>query len=603
MAFSSPAVAVQIVQDRYEQSIGLADTVYDEVKSFQDALADTVYAAPTISVQWESLAAPSLPQIPDLPDLPDTDFTEPAGEPTAFSGSIAPVDIDDFTTPAPSMNIGPAPTIAIGSAPVLPAVGEIAVPDAPTVNLPSVPDMLALQPVQAPLIDLHDGWLDRLEDVPELTLLPPAPIDYSPSGQYASHMLESLQARLQANLLGGTGIPDVVEQQIWDRARDRETAAALAAEEDVKRQAEALGYPLPSGVMAAQLAQARREYFDKISGLSRDIAIKQAELEQQNMQSAIQGAMQLEGAMMDDAYKREMLVFEASKAAADNAVAIHNATIEHFKGLLTGYQAYAATYDTIIKAELSKVELFRAQLSAEEAKVNINRALVERYKAEIDGALANVQVYSARVDAARTLVDMEKTKIEAGGERIKAFVATVNAETAKIDLYKAQVSAEETKQKAYGEQVRAYAAKVSAQAERVRANVAEFQGRVTAKQAEWDGWRYKLQSATTKAEIAARKSSIMIDGYRASAQAAEAQAASVMRRWEADIKQYEASKELTFRVQSANANATMHAYDARMEAAKVGLATASQQLASAWASVATSAGIRSSASDSFNYQM
>lgn len=39
--------------------------------------------------------------------------------------------------------------------------------------------------------------------------------------------------------------------------------------------AEALGFPLPSGVLTGQLADVRREYQDKLSGLSRDIAIKQ----------------------------------------------------------------------------------------------------------------------------------------------------------------------------------------------------------------------------------------------------------------------------------------------------------------------------------------
>lgn len=599
---STPAVAVQIVQDKYNQSLGLADRAYGEVQSFQQALSDSVYAPPTISVTWQTMAAPDLPTIPNLPSLPDTNFAEPSGMPSEFSGSLCTDPIDDFIETAPKLNLPDAPSINIGAAPDLPGdIADIVMPDAPVVVLPTLPAMLPLQPQAAPSLNLHEDWLAKLDDIPELTLVPPTPINYSPGAVYSSQLLDALKANLNGRIHGGTGLAPEVEQQLWDRARDRETAAALAAEEDVRRQAEALGFPMPSGVMAAQLAQARRNYFDKVSGLSRDIAAKQAELEQQNVQQAIQSAMQLESALIDDAYKREQLVFEAAKALADNAVAIHNAAIEQYKGLLTGYQAYAAAYDTLVKAELSKVEVFKAQISAEEAKVNINRAMVEQYKASIDGAMATVQVYQARIGAAKALVDIERTKIEAGGEQIKAFVATVNAETARIDLYKAQVGAEATKQQAFGEQVRAYSAKVSAQAEKVRASVAQFQGQVTAKQAEWEGWRYRLQAATTKAEIAMRKSGVMLDGYRAGAAAAEAQAGSLMRRWEADIKQYEAGKELTFRVQSANAQAIMHTYDARMEAAKVGLATASQQLAGAWASVGAQAHIQST--DTVNTQL
>lgn len=62
-----------------------------------------------------------------------------------------------------------------------------------------------------------------------------------------------------------------------------------------------------------------------------------------------------------------------------------------------------------------------------------------------------------------------------------------------------------------------------------------------------------------------------------------------MRRWEADIRQYQAGAQITFNVAKANADSITHANDARMEAAKVGLATGAQRLASAWAMVSADA--------------
>ena len=91
-----------------------------------------------------------------------------------------------------------------------------------------------------------------------------------------------------------------------------------------------------------------------------------------------------------------------------------------------------------------------------------------------------------------------------------------------------------------------------------------------------------------------------MDGYRALASAAEAQAGAVMRQWESNIKQYEASKELTFRVAKANADAVMHAQDMMMEANKVSLATQAQSVASAWMMVSASADVKSSTSYSYN---
>ena len=588
----------EIVQDKYDRSIELADAATDAVNGFQEALNASIYAPPTISVQWQTLAAPNLPPIPDLPDLPEIDLQVPTGEPSALDATMGNVQIDDFDITMPELNFPAAPNLTIGQAPVLPQVRDVAIPDAPTIVLPDVPAFLALQTHTFGGINLHEDWLDKLDDIPTLSILQPAPFAYSPGARYASQLLDNLKAQLNARIQGGTGLAPAVEQAIWGRALDRETVVALAREQEVMRGAEALGFPLPSGVLAGQLQDARREYHDKLSGLSRDIAIKQAELEQANLQQATQLALQLESTLLEDAYKLEVLAIDAAKAAADNAIAAHNAAIEHFKALLAGYQAYASAYETVIRAELNKVEVFKALLSAEQTKADINKSLVERYKAEIDGSMAAVQIYQARIGAAKTLVELEGTRIQAGAEQVKAFVATVNAETAKADMYKATIGAEATKVEATATLARAYAAKVGGQAEKARVEIAKLQAKVQAKSLEWDGWKARLSAATAEVEAAARKSSIMVDGYRAGVSAAEAQAGAYMRRWEADIKQYEAGTNITFQAAKINNDAVIHTNDARMEAAKVGLTTSSQRLASAWSMVSASAQISGSVTQS-----
>jgi len=599
MAITDPAVL--IVNDKYAKSVELADAAARRASDAATAFNASIYAPPQISVQWQTLAAPSLPPIPNMPTLPTENFVEPGGLPGPLTATMDDVQIDDFDIPLPALDFGQAPELTIGQAPVLPQVRDVAIPDAPDITLPDAPQFLQLQTHSFGGVNLHEDWLDKLDEIPELSILQPAPFQYSPGARYASQLLDNLKATLNARIHGGTGIAPAVEQQMWDRSRDRETQIALAREQEVLRGAEALGFPLPSGVLAGQLADARREYHDKLSGLNRDIAIQQAELEQQNARDAIQSALQLESTLLDDCYKLEMLAFEAAKTAADNAIAAHNAGLEHFKALLDGYRTYATAYETVIKAELNKVEVFKALLAAEETKANINKSLVDRYKAQIEGSMAAVEIYKARVGAAQTLVELERARIQAGGERVRAFVATVNAETAKADMYKARVGAEATKVEAVGALARAYGSKVGAQAERARAEVAKFQAQVAAKGLEWDGWKARLSAATARIEAAARRASIMVDGYRAGAAAAEAQATSYMRRWEADVKQYEAGKELAFRVAQANANAVMHANNMKLEAGKISLATSSQQVASAWAMVSASAQVGSQMS--YSYQM
>lgn len=583
--------AAEIVNEKWDKSIELADAATNAVESFQTALNNSIYRPPTVSVSWATLPAPALPPIPDLPTLPDVEFALPGGMPGPLNDSIGSVQIDDFDVSMPELNFPAAPSLTIGQAPTLPEVRDVAVPDAPTVVLPDTPEFLTLQTHSFGGINLHEDWLDKLDEIPELSVLQPAPFSYSPGARYASQLMDNLKATLNARIQGGTGLNPSVEQQIFDRGRDRETQIALAKEQEVLRGSEALGFALPSGVLAAQLADARREYQDKLSSLSRDITIKQAELEQTNLQQATTLALQLESTLLEDAYKLEALAVDVAKATADNAIAAHNAAVEHYKALLAGYQAYASAYQTVIQAELNKVEVFKALLSAEQTKADINRSLVERFKAEIEGAMAAVQIYQARVGAAKTLVELEGTRIQAGAEQVKAFIATVNAETAKADMYKATIGAEATKVEAVGTLARAYAAKVGGQAERARVEIAKLQARVQAKGIEWDGWKAQIAAASAQVEAAARKSAVMVDGYRAGAAASEAQAGAYMRRWEADIKQYEAGTNITFQAAKVNADAVLHTNDARMDAAKVGLATASQRLASAWAMVSASAQI------------
>ena len=587
--FNGPA---EIVQDKYQRSIALADQALRESKSMQDAFNNLVLPTPTISVRWGTIAAPSLPEVPDLPELPKVGFTAPGNLPGDLDlASLPDVEVPGFDLLPPAMDFGAAPELVIGQAPALPQMRDVAIPDAPDVSLPDAPAFLSLTTHSFGGVNLHEDWLDKLDDMPELQLLEPAPFEFKRAPGYASQLLSNLQAVISARIQGGTGLKPEAEQAIWDRSRDRETQVALAREQEVMRAAEALGFPLPSGVLVGQLADARREYHDKLSGLSRDIAIKQADLEQANVKDAITQGLALEGQLMDQAMQLDRLSFEAAKATADHGIATHNAALERFKALLDGYRTNAMAYETVIKAEMNKVEVYKALLQAEQTKAEINQSLVARYKAEIDGRMAAVEIYKTRVQAAQTLVSLEQTRIQAGGEAIRAFVATLNAETSKVELYKARTQGEAIKQDAYKSQVQAYSAFVSAQAERARVAIAQTQAKIAAKGLEWDGWKARLSAEVAKMDAAAKQSAILVDGYKVSASAIEAKAASFMRRWEADIKQYEAGSNISLQTAKLNADVAIQSNAVRLEAAKIGITTSAQRVASAWSRVSASVGI------------
>lgn len=591
--FNGPA---SIVLDAYNRSVALAESAKSEMGGFTDALAATVYAPPTISVSWASLAPPSIPDVPPMPTTPAIALGNFGNEPADIDATMEGIEVDDFTATEPVLNFGPAPVMVFGDVPSIPAVQDVAVPDAPVVVMPESPSFLSISTPTFGGVNLHEDWLDKLDDIPELQLLQPEPMNYQRGAAYTSGFLTNMQALLNERLRGGTGLDAAVEQALWDRARDRETQIALAGEAEILRSAEAAGFPLPAGTLAAQVSDARRAYHDKLSGLSRDISIKQAELEQENLKQTITMGIQLEGQLMDNAIKLEQMAFEAAKAVADNAIQVYNAGVEYHRALLASYQAYADAYKTVINAELTKVEVYKAQLQGEQTKAEINNALVQRYKAQIEGSMAQVEIYKAQVGAASVLVQLEQNKLQAAGEQIRAFVATVNAEVSKVEAYKAGVSAEGTKVEAYKALAQAYSAKAGAQSEKARVSIARYTALSQNNANRWDGYRARIAAESARVDALAKHSGVIVDGYKIAATAAMSKAELNARMWEASVKQYESSQSLMLQSAKINMDATMHANNARLDAAKVGSQIYAQQVASAYNIVNTSASISGSAS-------
>lgn len=589
------------VSEAFDRAYRYAELSQSNMSSFTAALNSSIYSPPTISMTWNSIAAPDLPAMPVAPSMPTINFAVPGGQPTELSIDMPGITIDDFTETAPTLTLPAAPTLYYGSVPTVPSAADVAVPVAPVVTMPAEPTYLSLSTVSFAGVDLHEDWLARLEDMPTLTLVSPTPFSYARGPEYASTLLSALKATLEARLGGGTGIPEAVEQAIWDRARSRETKIALANEAEIQRASEALGFQLPSGVIAAQLREAQQNYYDKLSELSRDVAIKQAELEQANLKDTIAAGMQLEGQLIDYAFKLEQLSFETARAYADNAIQSHNAAVEQFKALLVGYQTYAQAYDTLIKAELAKVEVYKAQLQGEQTKAQINESLVQQFKAQIDAGMSQVEIYRAQVGAAQTLVQLEQTKISAAGEQVRAYVAQVNAETAKVEAYKASVQAQSTLVDMYKTKADAFSAKVGAQAEKAKAELARYNALVSAKTAEWDGYKAKVQTEGERIKALGIQSGALLDGYKAEAAAIESEAKMITMRWETQIKDYEASQQLMLQTAKINADVALQTNNARLDAAKVGAQVYAQLTSSAYGMVNASASISGSASNSVSY--
>lgn len=586
----------ELVMDAYNRSVTMADNATQQLTGFVAALNSTIYAPPTLSVTWNAPAPPTPITVPDAPNLPGISFNAPTEPATTSVAGIDDITVDDFTAVAPTLSFGAAPTLSFGPTPLVPQVRDVSVPDAPQITLPQTPQFLVIATPAFGGVNLHEDWLEKLDDIPELNLMQPVPLRYERSAAYTSGFLANMQALLNERLRGGTGLDAAVEQALWDRARDRETQIALAGEAEVMRSAEAMGFSLPAGTLAAQLSDGRRAYYDKLSGLSRDIAIKQADLEQENLKQTIAAGIQLEAQLMDHAMKIEQLAFESAKAVAENAVQVYNAGVEYHRSLLASYQAYTASYKTVIDSEMTKVEIYKAQLQGEQTKAEINNSAVQQYKAQIEGAMAHVEIYKAQIGAANTLVQLEQSRLQAASEQIRAFVATVNAEVSKVEAYKATISAEVSKVEGYKALTQAYSAKAGAQAEKARVGIARFSAMSQHNANQWDGYRARVSAETARIEALSRQSSAMVDGYKIASMAASSHAELAARVWESNVKQYEGAQSIGIQTAKLNMDAALNASSARLDAAKTGAQIFAQQVASAYNIVNTSASISAGSS-------
>lgn len=183
---------------------------------------------------------------------------------------------------------------------------------------------------------------------------------YESPADYSSTLLTSLAAVLAERLAGGTGLTPAVETAIWDRARERELSLSQARIDQVTRDSEALGFQLPPGVLNDGIRRETRAYYDKASELSRDIAIKQADLEQANMQQAIEKVLSYEGTLSEILTRRSQVSVEAFKAEVDRFRAEVDQDLKHWE---VSIKQYEAQINYILTSNKLNTEIVRANLA------------------------------------------------------------------------------------------------------------------------------------------------------------------------------------------------------------------------------------------------
>lgn len=446
------------------------------------------------SVTASAPATPTIPTIafPDIGSFPELTLADPVIDlPTAPSATLpaAPSDAPEFS--APSMPDRPTLTL-----PAVPTLASLSLPEAPTITLPSFDASLPVDDVVAPS----------------------AEFDFAEQ-RYSSALLDAASAKLLGDLQnGGYGIEPEDEEAIWERARERELRNSEQAVSEVARQAAARGFAVPTGAMLGQLDTLQQQALEKTSSMSREIALKRADLYVQNRQFTLQQVQALEAVLIGyySAYAERSL--NAAKAVVDAGVAIFNSRVQRLGLNVEIYRARAAVFETQLKAALSHLDVFKSQVEAAKLSQEAQAANVALYTAQVDGVRAVAAVYSTEIEAAKAVASIESLRLDAFKSRVETYTAQVAAKGAEFDMYKARLSGEKTKVDVYQSAVEGYKAKAAAYSSKVSAGEAVTRAQVAAAGLTLDTYRAELTAYTAELDRQFKNIASQIDVYKARVQ-------------------------------------------------------------------------------------
>ena len=485
-----------------------------------------------------------------------TNFPYAPGEPALASLALFDPDTPPAYDVAPPFLVDiPVPDPFAALVPPAPVLGEVAMPVAPGFVLPEVPTLIALNLPDAPTLDLPD-FTDVLGAAPGA---PTASFSWS-EVTYDTALLGTLNSRL-AELVGGaaSGLSPAVEDAIWQRGREREALLAQDAVGEATRMFAGRGFSIPGGTLARIVQQALQDANGRASALSRDVMIKQAELEQSNFQFAFNTAMQLESRLIEHFNAVQNRALDAAKFTFQALIQIFQARVQLYQADVAAFTAKADVFKTRLQAALARLDIYKAELEGQQLIGALNTQLVQRYTAQLEGVKTTAELFRTQVDAAKAQLEAQQqrvsvyvaqlqgydSQVKSKATEYEGYATRVRAELSKVQMFSEQVGAYKSRTEAYGalvnarlgaqsmnfkqlqefplevyrQRVAAYQAGVSAEAERLRAEVALFEGRVRAFAATETA---KATQVEAQVEVARLHTQVFTSGAQLQLQAGEA---------------------------------------------------------------------------------
>ena len=492
-------------QYRGELSAALAQIAAVQVKDVADLPA---FLPPDLPVPENPLA--------DIPQYqPESLQFGAEPEDINIDGLLEGLDVSDLegipdAPVAIPVTIPESPAMAAVSAPERPSVDtNIAIPDAPAIDVPS---MDALEQIHIPEFSFPE--LPTFDAAPPSTAaltVPNAFINWQPT-QYESEMLDDLSAQVKAMMAGGAGLPPAVEDALFSRARERDSAETTRAVQEATDTWAARGFSMPPGMLAKQVDVIREQGRLRAAEMNRDIMTQAAQWEIENLRFAVQQGMALEQLTQNLFENLAKRLFEAARFQAEAEISVFNAQVGLFNAQNAAFQTLAGVYRTKLDGALAKLTAYKTAVEGQVALGQINQQRVEVFTARLAAVQSSVELYKATMQGASVRAETIKNQFDAYRADVQAFAERIGAEKVKFDAYEARIKGESAKVGMMEAQARAYASTVQAVAnkaevkvkaaqiklEAARAKVSAFLGNVDAYKARTSAELANVQAATSR---------------------------------------------------------------------------------------------------------
>jgi hypothetical protein len=498
------------MNNRADSALNTANQIISRLASLQFDLAER---PPGYNGGFGADPGDAAAERPEPPEFTYPEFSVP-------EWSEIDVDLDDLLRDLPDLRDVPDPPLTIrapdapqqgpvGAAPERPtSLPEITVPEFNPADyqFPSPPDYLTINVPTAP-----DVRLDPFtETIPEFTETPPNPaVNFTPE-QYESVLLESLKSKVQEMLAGGIGLPESVEQGLYDRARARDDMASAKAVDEAFDTFAARGFTLPPGALVKQVNAAIEDNRLKAQGHTRDVLIEAAKWRIENVRAALERGVAIEAQLIQSHDTLQRLSFEAIRAHAEFEVSRFNLLVSAYDVRARVFGVKLQAWEAGLKLVVERINAYRAQVEAEKAKADVNESMTRAYTAAIQAVVERIGIFRARVEAEVSKANITRALLEAYGEETRAYQAQVQASLIDYQRFEAEARVEVAKGGINEAYLRAFAETLNSQNAIVNAKARAIEVQLGAINAANDKFRALVQGEAAEAQAIAQ-----IEGLKA----------------------------------------------------------------------------------------